>query len=302
MTLPLARLASVLVASILLLGGTGYWLERSSASAHSPDLRWGGGTSNEIASDMVLIPGGTYRIGDDSPHASADAPLREVTLKPFYIDRHEVTNRQFAEFVEASGYRTTAEREGGGWGYRAGSSDWEYLRGASWRHPLGPSSEIEQAADHPVVLVSWEDARAYAAWAGKRLPSEAEWEVAARGGRSAGEHATVDHKPAEDGSANVWQGKWPRRNELIDGFFYTAPVGSFEPNSVGLYDMIGNVWEWTEDPYDPINAPELRVSRGGSWFCSASYCGAYRPGFRGRSPASRAFNNVGFRCARDAES
>lgn len=297
---PLLRLVAVVAGSILLLGGTGYWLERSATSLDGEGLAWGGGTARTRTGEMVRILGGRYRIGDDSDHATTDAPLREVDIRTFYIDTHEVTNRQFREFVKASGFRTTAERQGGGWGYRSGGSDWVYLPGASWREPLGPGSSIEDALDHPVVLVSWEDARAYAAWAGKRLPTEAEWEVAARAGIPAGSATSRHRNPSKDGSANVWQGTWPRRNELVDGFFYTAPAGSFEPNTFGLYDMIGNVWEWTEDAYDPVNAPDMRVARGGSWFCSPSYCGAYRPGFRGKSPISRGFNNVGFRCVRDA--
>jgi len=250
---------------------------------------------------MVLVSAGVYTIGDETEEVSGDAPPRRVQLAPFRIDRHEVTNRQFAEFVRATSSVTTAEREGGAWIYRGGDADWFYARGADWRHPLGPGSDIERARDHPVVLVSWYDANAYARWAGKRLPSEAEWEVAARRGvppHFAPRHTLahlLPHSSAAPANANVWQGRWPQRNTLADGFFYTAPVGSFAPNRIGLYDMIGNVWEWTADAYD--SQQTLRVARGGSWFCSANYCGAYREGFRGKSPPDHAFNNVGFRCA-----
>ncbi len=275
--------------------------------------------------DMVLVPAGEYVIGDDSPNSAPDAPPRRVGLDAFYIDRHEVTNREFARFVEGTGYVTTAENKDGAWIYRGGERDWKYVRGANWRHPLGPGSSIGNAMDHPVVLVSWYDADAYAHWAGKRLPTEAEWEIAARGGAKAafsdqqasyhGEHSGW-RNPAEDASANVWQGHWPQTNKLTDGFFYTAPAGSFAANSLDLYDMIGNVWEWTADWYAPDTyraekiahnpvGPQTgrsRIARGGSWFCSPNYCSAYRPGFRGKSPPAHAFNNVGFRCARGATS
>src|SRR5438445_2693120 len=285
------RLAFIAIAAIATIVVSGFWFE--SGDAH---IEWGSPATTALTDEMVSVHGGTYWIGDESPDAFGDAPRRRVQIVSFAIDRHEVTNRQFREFVRATGYRTTAEREGGGWVYRGGESDWSFADGADWRHPLGPQSNIDRASEHPVVLVSWYDAEAYANWAGKRLPTEAEWEVAARGGRPTGAMPLGD--PALDRTANVWQGRWPWRNELSDHFFYTAPVGSFAPNSIGLYDMLGNVWEWTADAYD-VRAT-LRVARGGSWFCSANYCAAYRPGFRGKSPPDHAFNNVGFRCAADA--
>lgn len=245
---------------------------------------------------MVLVQDGEYVIGDAHQE---DAPIRHVRVQRFLIDRHEVTNRQFAAFATATGHETDAEREGGAWVYRGGEADWQYVRGADWRHPLGPDSSIAKAMEHPVVAVTWHDATAYASWAGKRLPTEAEWEVAARAGQPASSGALAN--PAHDGSANVWQGTWPRKNEMVDGFFYTAPVGSFQPNAIGIFDTIGNVWEWTADWYREGSSgepPSLRVAKGGSWFCSSSYCSAFRPGFRGKSPPTHAFNNVGFRCAR----
>lgn len=282
------KLFALIVLTVAVLVATAFIME----GGHGPDraaaaIPWGGGRSGRLSDDMVLVSGGTYLIGDDV--------RREVRLRPFGIERHEVTNSQFANFVAATGHGTTAERQGGGWVYRGGESDWSYVRGANWRHPLGPASSIENAEDHPVVMVSWHDAAAYAWWAGKRLPTEAEWEVAAR----AGAVPRRDQGMAMP-NANVWQGQWPRRNTLHDGFFYTAPVGSFQPNPIGLHDMIGNVWEWTADLHSTPReegADVLRIAKGGSWFCSKNYCSAYRAGFRGKSPQSGAFNNVGFRCA-----
>ena len=350
------RLAGLLVAAALVLVGTALVLEhRQAVDPFGASYEWDSGRdrrSPRPPNDMVLVPAGEYVIGDDSSTPTSDAPPRRVRLDAFYIDRHEVTNGEFTRFVEATGYGTTAENKGGAWIYRGGERDWKYVRGANWRHPLGPGSSIETAMDHPVVLVSWYEADAYAQWAGKRLPTEAEWEIAARAGvpttfsnqqaieiaaashvnkektpARAGRNSEPQHpsagpnhgvhlvrtNPAEDGSANVWQGHWPQKNRLTDGFFYTAPVGSFAANSLGLYDMIGNAWEWTADWYSPDSykaeklahnpvgpkTGRLRVARGGSWFCSANYCSAYRPGFRGKSPPAHAFNNVGFRCARD---
>lgn len=286
-----------LALAIVALAAVAIWFEGSAPSAAAASVPWLSAPDAREApppDNPVEVPAGEYRIGDADAYARADAPLRSVELASFAIDRHEVTNRQFTAFVAATGHRTGPEREGGAWIYRGGSTDWEYVRAASWRHPLGPGSGIEGAEDYPVVAVTWDDARAYCEWAGKRLPSEEEWEVAARAGRDPG--AGLDGAPRPlDGEANVWQGRWPSRNRLVDGFFYAAPVGSFPANEWGLVDMIGNVWEWTASPY--AAGKRLRVARGGSWFCSPNYCSAYRAGFRGKSPADHAFNNVGFRCA-----
>lgn len=310
------------------------------------------------AHDMVLVPGGTFEMGSNAGHDD-EAPVHHVTLKPFLLDRHEVTNRQFAAFVEATGFVTQAERDGAAWCYLKGESDFRYVDGANWRHPDGPGSSIADRMEHPVVCVSWNDARAYAKWAGKRLPTEAEWEYAARS-RGAQHVAANPNAPSPESSnahaahqghsqrnrnepssghpssrsheqrashaahassesdtyvpANIWQGVWPEENKLSDGFFGTAPVGSFEPNDVGVHDMVGNVWEWTADWYDaayyrssPADNPRgpaegtTRVARGGSWFCSANYCGAFNSHYRGASPPDHAFNNVGFRCVKDID-
>lgn len=259
------------------------------------------------ASTTVKDP--AHKVGDDD-----ERPVHQVTLSPFYLDATEVTNAEFARFVEATGYQTDAEKEGSAWIFKEGFKDWEAVDGADWRHPLGPASSLADRMNHPVVNVSWNDAAAFAKWAGKRLPTEAEWEYAARGGRKGEIYPWGNElKPGGKSLANFWQGVWPAKNLLEDKFYYTAPAGSFEPNGFGLYDMIGNAWEWTADWYaadyyrhSPAKDPkgptsgEMRVARGGSWFCSENYCGAYRVGFRGQSPPDSAFNNVGFRCARDA--
>jgi len=304
----------------------------------------------ETPAGMVLVPGGEFVMGSEAFYED-EKPAHTVTVSHFFLDRHEVTNAQFAAFVKATGYVTRAERDGHSWAYFEGGTEWQYAGGTDWRHPQGPESTIEHRPDHPVVCVSWGDAAAYAKWAGKRLPTEAEWEYAARAGdpghfvaRTAGRSKTHQHHsagadvvPAVDRSpsskshaggqhqqvsagdtqltevaANIWEGEWPAYNRLEDGYFYTAPAGSFAANDAGVHDMLGNVWEWTADWYDesyfaisPKENPrgpqngERRVARGGSWFCSPNYCGAYSTHYRGASPPDHAFNNVGFRCAGD---
>jgi sulfatase modifying factor 1 len=311
-------------------------------------VRAGGGS--ETPAGMVLVPGGEFVMGSESFYED-EKPAHGVMVNDFFLDRYEVTNAQFASFVKATGYITRAERDGHSWAYFEGGTEWQYAEGTDWRHPQGPGSTIENRADHPVVCVSWEDAAAFAAWAGKRLPTEAEWEYAARAGdpghfvartggnpmshqhHSAGggvvpavdrspsskSHAGGQHQQVPAGgahltevTANIWDGEWPAYNRLDDGYFYTAPAGSFKANGVGVHDMLGNVWEWTADWYDasyfavsPEDNPrgpqsgDKRVARGGSWFCSPNYCGAYSTHYRGASPPDHAFNNVGFRCARD---
>jgi len=291
---------------------------------------------------MVWIPGGRY--GRGSTEAPDARPVRAVEVDGFWIDRTEVTNAEFARFVAATGYVTTAERAPDPRLYpgadpaslRAGSvvftpprsdadlnqplSWWSYVPGADWRHPSGPGSSIEGQANHPVVQVCWDDAVAYARWANKRLPTEAEWEYAARGGIDQARYAWGnDLTPGGQWQANIWQGRFPTRNTRDDGFAATAPVGSFPPNGFGLRDMAGNVWEWCADWYHPdayANGPSKnptgpsasldpdepgvpkRVQRGGSFLCSDDYCVRYRPGARGKGEPTSAASHTGFRCVR----
>jgi len=272
--------------------------------------------SHSPSDDMVTLSGGMFTMGGTGSRYTDETPAHDVALRPFQIDRYLVTNEQFEDFVRATRYVTDAERKGFGWVFRRGAADWERIAGADWRHPEGPDSDIKDRMHHPVVQVSWNDAQVYATWAGKRLPTEAEWEYAARGGRKRqtfpwGNELMPDGKPR----ANFWQGIWPDTNHLTDGYYYTSPVGSFPPNDFGLYDIVGNVWEWCADWYDenyykvspianPVGADSgtYKVARGGSWFCSEAYCGGYRNAFRGRSPKASSFNNVGFRCAKSISS
>ncbi len=284
-----------------------------------------GGPTPHVSENMAYVPGGRFLMGLADGHDDEKA-VHEVELKPFLLDRYEVTNRDFAAFVEATGYVTQADSDGYCWCYLEGESDFQTIAGAGWRHPQGPESSIEDRMDHPVVCVSWHDTVAYAKWIRKRLPTEAEWEFAARAGSPKHFRARTDGLSARAAmpqaggpvgdevliEANVWQGDFPSKNRLHDGYYYTAPVGRFTANALGLHDMIGNVFEWTADwysaeyylhaavanPTGPLSG-EHRVARGGSWFCSSNYCGAYSTHFRGGSPPDHAFNNVGFRCAAD---
>ena len=306
---------------------------------------------------MRWIPPGEFTMGTDSGLGWPDErPAHAVRLDGFWIDEHEVTNAQFRRFVEATGYVTTAERPPDVRAIMAQvppgtpppppenlvpgslvfqptegpvplddfSRWWKWTPGASWRHPEGPGSGIEGRDDHPAVQVSWEDADAYARWAGKRLPTEAEWEFAARGGLEGQPYTWGDAQPGAGGRwrANIWQGEFPSRNDRADGFDRTAPAGSFPPNGYGLYDMAGNVWEWCSDWYrrdlygsraggPPIVNPPgparpgdegspstpMRVQRGGSFLCNDRYCSRYRPSARHGCSPDTGMSHVGFRCA-----
>lgn len=305
---------------------------------------------------MVLIPGGTFDMGGDNEQASPDEyPKHKVQGSPFYMDITEVTNAQFKKFVDATGYITTAEKKpdweelkktvppgtpkppdsvlvAASLVFRSSNGPvdlndfnqwWSWVNGASWKHPQGPGSSINGKENYPVVQVSWDDAMAYCKWAGKRLPTEAEWEFAARGGLInniypwGNEHVNTG-KP----KANSWEGKFPYLNEKKDGYITSAPVKSFAPNGFGLYDMAGNVWEWCSDLYnydyykqlqgkttvnpqgpttsfDPQEPyTEKRSLRGGSFLCNDAYCSGYRSARRMKSSHDTGLEHTGFRCVR----
>ena len=294
-------------------------------------------------SKMVFVKGGTFVLGSSR---LADAqPVHEVSISDFWIDEHEVTNAQFAAFVKATGYLTVAERELNPADYPGVDPDllvpgsavfspphhvqglhnyiqwWQYVAGASWKHPEGPGSTLAGRENHPVVHVAYEDAAAYAKWAGKRLPTEAEWEYAAKGGTHIDAVYYWGDTLKKDGAwqANIFQGTFPTTNSKEDGFEGTAPVKTFPPNGYDLYDMTGNVWEWCSDyyqpsyntqdrsnpkgpssAYDPQEPGQVkRVQRGGSFLCNDQYCERYKAGARGKGEVNSPTNNVGFRCVKD---
>jgi formylglycine-generating enzyme required for sulfatase activity len=309
-----------------------------------------GAASESIPAGMILIPSGTFRMGSDR-HYPEETPVHRVTVDSFWIDRTPVTNRQFKDFVRATGYVTTAEIPPDPKSYPgalphmlyAGSlvftppqhlvdlSDWsqwwQFMKDAKWRRPYGPKSNINTLDNHPVVHISHADALAYAIWAGKDLPTEAEWEFAARGGLDGAEFAWGDEfTPAGKHMANTWQGEVPRQNHNEDGFERTSPVTAFQPNGYGVFDMIGNVWEWTNDwysskheadapkaccipenprggredsSYDPCQ-PQLKIPRkvikGGSHLCAPNYCRRYRPAARHAEAIDTSTSHLGFRC------
>ncbi len=309
---------------------------------------------------MVYIPGGKFKMGGKSEQAAADEyPRVEVSVSPFLMDEHEVTNRQFKAFVDATGYITVAERpidwevlkqqlppdtpkpdstllQPGSLVFQFTKSQvnlqdyaqwWNWTPYANWKQPNGIGSGIEDKMEHPVVHIAWEDANAYAQWAGKRLPTEAEWEWAAMGGKNDPNYPWGNQSTSEAHTlANFWQGAFPHLNTKEDGYETTAPVKSFPPNGYGLYDMAGNVWEWCSDKYhyetyrilnaqktirnprgldtsfDPME-PTIpkRTIRGGSFLCHDSYCSGYRVSRRMKSSEDSSFNHTGFRCVKNIE-
>jgi formylglycine-generating enzyme required for sulfatase activity len=259
---------------------------------------------------MVFIRGGTFQMGAAGGMPN-ETPAREVWVKSFWIDKYEVTVAEFARFVKATGYRTDAEKFGWSGVFDVGAAEWTRADGATWRNPDGGAKQA--APDEPVTQVSWRDAAAYANWAGKRLPTEAEWEFAARGGLAQNEYAWGNElRPGGKPSANWWQGAFPAANTAEDGYLRRAPVGRFAPNGYGLYDVAGNVWEWTQDWYaedfyswgraDNPSGPaagEERAIRGGSWMCAENFCSNYRVAARSHATPDSGMNNLGFRLVRD---
>lgn len=332
-------------AAFLATYGVVTWTSRSRGPGPAPD-------------GMVWVPGGEFTMGTNWEHAwPEEQPAHQVRVPGFWMDATEVTNAEFAEFVKATGYKTTAERAPtleeimkqsppgtpppdpallvpGAVVFTppdqavpldSVANWWSWTPGANWQHPEGPESNIVGRENHPVVHVSWDDAAAYAQWAGKQLPTEAEWEFAARGGLEQKRFGWGDEPPSDSKPplANIWQGRFPDNNTKQDGFVRTAPVKSFPPNAYGLYDMAGNVWEWCNDWYqrdlyakrakqgviDNPQGPDegldaynqhqpQRAQRGGSFLCHISYCERYRPSARHGNSPDTGMSHVGFRCVK----
>ncbi|MEZ5366901.1 MAG: formylglycine-generating enzyme family protein [Bryobacterales bacterium] len=261
---------------------------------------------------MVRIGAADFMMGTERGFPYEGPPHR-VTLDPYWIDTTEVTNADFEKFVGATGYVTTAEEIGTSVVFKPEQHGWDLVEGADWRHPEGPETSIAGRMDNPVVDVSWDDAVAYCEWAGKRLPTEAEFEYAERGGLPNAEFAWGNEfAPGGQFRANTWQGIFPEKDEKSDGFSGVAPVKSFSPNGYGLYDMTGNVWEWVADWFDPSyysmspthnplgpKQGTQKVQRGGSWLCSSNYCQGYRVASRMNTDRDSGLTNLGFRCAAD---
>jgi len=334
------------------------WIPIFLAGCHSAPERY---QRPDSIPEMVLIPGGTFQMGSNEPDVPAnERPFREVTVDGFWMDTTPVTNREFAEFVEATGYVTTAEMPleweelrkhlppgtppppehslqpgslvfqmtDGPVNLDVFSKWWKWTPGVNWRQPEGPGSSIQDRKDHPVVHVSWYDANAYAQWAGKRLPTEAEWEYASKGSSRSRFLWGDSFQPNGQHMANTWTGRFPYENTADDGFARTSPVASFPPNAFGLYDMAGNVWNWCSDRYDAAahlrasrsqdkaccinptgpeftydpqrpNVGEQRVIKGGSFLCHVDYCESYRPSARRGNTPDTSTSHTGFRCVRD---
>lgn len=319
----------------------------SSNRPEEPDLNASPVPAGPAPEGMVWIPGGMFWMGDPTS-VDKDSPWHRVGVDGFWMDKTEVTNAEFEKFAKAIGYKTVSERvptkemypDADPKNLVAGSAVfkprkleapplespptwWVYVPGADWRHPEGPGSDLKGRENHPVVHIAWEDAAAFAKWAKKRLPTEAEWEFAARGGLEKKPYVWGDDPQGKGGKylANTFQGTFPEKDTGADGFTRTSPVGTFPANGYGLFDMSGNAWEWCADWYDPEyyadsvkrnpkgpnrpraldNGQGQRVRRGGSFLCADEYCKRYLPGTRDKNPPDSSANHTGFRCVKDAK-
>ena len=277
---------------------------------------------------MVKLDGGRFLMGTESNDAfpaDGEGPVREVTVSPFYIDTHPVSNEQFREFVRATGYRTESESFGWSFVFHShvdpvsvsarvhGTEWWCKIDGSDWAHPEGPDSSLDLRLGYPVIHVTWNDADAYARWAGKRLPTEAEWEFASRSGMEQKTYPWGDElTPGGRHLCNIWQGEFPHRDTGDDGFTSVAPAEAFPPNGYGLFSITGNAWEWCSDWFhptyhvtattlDPVGPPQgtSKVMKGGSYLCHRSYCNRYRVAARTSNTPDSSTTNISFRCVRD---
>jgi sulfatase modifying factor 1 len=302
-------------------------LDESTGSSASREKARDGSTE-----EMVRLDGGMFLMGTDTQEgfpADGEGPVRKVKVDPFYVDRYPVTNERFAEFVAATGFRTEAERFGWSFVFRghiptaeygrlvedtvAAAPWWCKVRGANWRHPEGPDSSIDGRRHQPVVHVSWNDARSFAKWAGKRLPTEAEWEFAARGGLEQKLYPWGDElTPGGQHLCNIWQGSFPDVDLAEDGYSAPAPVDAYPANSFGLYTVTGNAWEWCADWFHPAyhvwatrenpvgpRTGQSKIIKGGSYLCHRSYCNRYRVAARSSNTPDSSTTNMSFRCVKD---
>ena len=308
----IARGVSLLAALVVALGvggcGPSQSVEERAEDAGTTPKTVEAQPPEEIPEGMVYVPGGVTHIGAEDG-LPPEQPVFEAEVAPFFMDAHSVTVAQFRAFVEATGFVTEAEGFGNAGLIDLDTQQWMLVDGATWQYPLGPEGP-PTPDDHPVTQVSWNDAVAYAEWVGKRLPTEVEWEHAARGAQDDRRPYAWGDSLAEDGAykANTWQGTFPLRNTVEDGYLYTSPVGAFGETPLGLTDMGGNVWEWTQNwfrPYAERNEPfsptaqSEKVQRGGSFLCEPGWCHGYRVSARSHSTPETSLFHVGFRCVKD---